>query len=106
MVRATGNSQMSVVKWFLGIVLWFARIAEITILWSLRQWAYFVSLPCIGLVLLAKWVAFTLTKPITGLHLSLLGYIPQPHLDPLWAFGRAALFVFARAALDSQPHFC
>jgi tetratricopeptide (TPR) repeat protein len=99
MVRATGNSQMSVVKWFLGIVLWFARIAEIIILWSLRQWAYFVALPCIGLVLLTKWVAFTLTKQITGLHLSLLGYIPQHHVNPLLSFGVAAAFLFVLAAL-------
>jgi tetratricopeptide (TPR) repeat protein len=90
---------MRVVKWFLGIVLWFARLAEIIVLWSLRQWAYFIALACIGLVLQTKWVAFTLSKQITGLHLSLLGYIPQHHVNPLLSYGFVAALLFALAAV-------
>jgi hypothetical protein len=99
MVWATSDSEMKVIRWLVGIVLWWARLAEIILLWSLRQWAYLVALPCIGLVLLTKWVAFTLSKQITGLHLSLLGYVPQHHVNPLLSYGFAGALLFLAAAV-------
>jgi len=90
---------MKVVEWFLGIILWFAGIGEKLLLWGLRNWAYFIALPCIGLVLMTKWVAFTLSKQIQGLHLSILGYVPGHHVNVALSFGFAAAVLIAIAAL-------
>jgi tetratricopeptide (TPR) repeat protein len=97
---------MKAVRSFLGLVLWFAGLAEKILLWMMRQWTYSVGLLCIGLVLLTKWVAFTLSKQITGMHLSILGYVPHHQGSALLSFGLAAALLFALAALAySRRHW-
>ncbi|HYZ73399.1 MAG TPA: hypothetical protein VE641_10000 [Chthoniobacterales bacterium] len=90
---------MKVLQCFLGIILWFAGIGESILLWGLRHWTYFIALPCIGLVLMTKWVAFTLSKQIQGLHLSLLGYVPGHHVNLALSFGFGAAILIAIAAV-------
>jgi tetratricopeptide (TPR) repeat protein len=106
MVTPTRNLEMKAVRWILGIILWFAALGEKIILWSLRHWAYFLVVPCLALLLLTKWVAFTLSKQIQGLHLSILGYAPGHHVNPLLSFGFiAAVLVLLAAVLYSRRHW-
>jgi tetratricopeptide (TPR) repeat protein len=70
--------------WLIKIAVWFAAIGERILVWCLRRWACLLALPCMGLVLLTKWVAFTLSKRIEGMHLPLLG-------DPAYASGHVLL---------------
>ena len=85
---------MKAVRWFLGIILWFAGIGEKTLLWTLKHWFYFIGLGFIGLTLLTKWVAFTLSKQIQGVHLSILSYVPGHHVNPLLSYGFIAVVLF------------
>jgi tetratricopeptide (TPR) repeat protein len=99
MVGTASDLEMKAVRWFLGVILWFAGIGEAILLWTLRHWAYFLALPLMGLLLLTKWVAFTLSRQIQGLHLSVLGYIPGHHVNPLLSYGAVAAVLLAIAAL-------
>jgi hypothetical protein len=90
---------MKVVRWFLGVILWWAGLGEKILLWMLRHWAYFVGLMFIGLTLMNKWVAFTLSKQIQGMRLSILGYVPGHHVNPLLSFGFIAAVLFAIATV-------
>jgi hypothetical protein len=90
---------MKVVRWILGLILWWAGLGEKILLWMLRHWFYFAGLMFIGLTLMNKWVAFTLSKQIQGLHLSILGYVPRHHVNPLLSFGFVAAVLFAIAAV-------
>jgi tetratricopeptide (TPR) repeat protein len=97
---------MSLVRWFVGVILWVAAIGERILFWGLRNWAYFVATPCIGLLVLTKWVAFTLSKQIQGLHLSILGYVPGHHVNPVLSYGCIAALLIAVAGVTySRRHW-
>jgi membrane-associated protein len=81
------------------VAVWFAGIGERVLMWGLGHWAYFVALPCVGLVVLTKWIAFTLSKRITGLDLPILGNVPHGSGHPLISYGAAAAVLFVLGAL-------
>ena len=84
--------------WLIKLAVWFAAIGERVLMWGLRHWAYFVALACVGLVLLTKWVAFTLSKRIIGLHLSLFGYVPHGSGHAWMSYGAVAAVLFVLGA--------
>ena len=68
-------------------------------MWCLRRWASLLALPCMGLVLLTKWVAFTLSKRIEGIHLPLLGDPAHAAGHVLLSYGLVAAGLFALGGL-------
>jgi tetratricopeptide (TPR) repeat protein len=90
---------MNAVRWFLGIILWWAALAEKMVFWMLRHWVCFIVLPFIGLTLMTKWEAFTLARQIQGLHLSILGYVPGHPVNPLLSYGFVAAVLFVVATV-------
>jgi tetratricopeptide (TPR) repeat protein len=95
---AYGDSGMNLFHWLINVAVWFAAIGERVLMWLLRHWAYFVGLACVGLVLLTKWVAFTLSKRIIGLHLSVFGYASHGSGHTWISYGLVAAGFFALAA--------
>jgi tetratricopeptide (TPR) repeat protein len=89
---------MKLVNWVLAVSLWFARLVEVVLLRGLSFWAYIVGLGCIFLVVSSHWVALTISNEISGLHASILGYVPSHPGNPLLSWGFAAGLLFALAA--------
>jgi tetratricopeptide (TPR) repeat protein len=86
-------------SWLINIAVWFAAIGERILMWCLRRWACLLALPCMGLVLLTKWVAFTLSKRIEGMHLALLGDPAHASGHVLLSYGLVAAGLFALGGL-------
>jgi len=85
------------------VAVWFAGIGERLLMWGLRNWAYFFAVPLVGLVLLTKWVAFTLSKRITGHDLSILGYVAGKPVHVWMSYGAvAAVLIFLGAWIYSR----
>jgi membrane-associated protein len=82
----------------INVAVWFAGIGERVLMWALRRWAYFVALGCVGLVLLTKWVAFTLSKRITGLDLPIFGIGLHGSGHALISYGAVAAVLFVLGA--------
>jgi hypothetical protein len=93
---------MKVLDWLIGIGLWVARLAEIVLLWVLANWAYFVGLVGMALVLITNWVALTLSDRMRALHSSIFGYSPNHPGNPLLSWGVAAALVIAVATVTFQ----
>jgi membrane-associated protein len=83
----------------INVAVWFAGIGERILMWCLRRWAYFVALACVGVVLLTKWIAFTLSKRIIGLDLPVLGVARHISHHTLISYGVCAAVLFLVAAL-------
>jgi tetratricopeptide (TPR) repeat protein len=86
-------------SWLINLGVWFAAIGERILMWCLRRWACLLALPCMGLVLLTKWVAFTLSKRIQGMHLPLLGDPSHASGHFLLSYGLVAAGLFVLAGL-------
>jgi membrane-associated protein len=82
----------------INVGVWFAGIGERVLMWGLRRWAYFVALPCVGFVLLTKWIAFTLSKRIIGLDLPVYGVVPHSAHHALFSYGAGAGVLFLLGA--------
>lgn len=89
---------MKLLVWLIKLGVWLAAIGERVLMWGLRHWAYFVALPCIALVLLTKWIAFTLSKRIIGLDLSIFGNLPHGSGHALISYGAVAAVLFMLGA--------
>jgi membrane-associated protein len=93
------ESGVSPLQLVINVTVWFAGIGERVLMWSLRHWVLFVAPPCVGLVLLTKWIAFTLSKRIIGLDLPLFGVVPQRLHHTLISYGAGAGVLILLAAL-------
>jgi tetratricopeptide (TPR) repeat protein len=93
-------------NWIIGVVLWFAGIAEKILFWSLAHWAYFFGLGAAALVLISHWVALTVTDRLSGLHAPLLGYVTGKAGNPVLSWGAAAaVLLLAAAVMYSRKHW-
>jgi|GEM_PF-3457305 len=91
---------MKLINLVLAFSLWVARIVEIVIRWTLRAWVFLAALAASALVLLGHWVSLTISNQISGLNLSILGYLPDHPHHSLFSWGVVAAVLFLIAAVS------
>src|SRR5215472_12860039 len=107
MDRPASHPKMTkLINWILGVLLWFAGIAEKILFWFLAHWAYFFGLGAAALVLISHWVALTVSDRVSGLHAPLLGYVAGEASSPVLSWGAAAAVLLLAAAVTySRKHW-